>query len=50
VIDVYALQVFADSLNEQRRHDGGIYASGQRQQHFFVADLCADGIKLRCNE
>ena len=46
VIDVYAHEVPTDGFDEQGRHDGRIHAARKGQQHFFVADLGADGVYL----
>ena len=50
VVDVHADQLPAHRLDEQCGHDGGVHASGQRQQNLPVADLRADGLHLFFNK
>ena len=46
VVDMDAGQLLADGLDEQRRHDGGVHAAGQRQQDLLVPHLRADQFDL----
>jgi len=41
-IDKHAGQLIADGLVQQRRHDRGIHATGQAQQHLVIAYLLTD--------
>ena len=50
VVHVHADEVLADGLDEQRRHDRAIDATGKSQQHLAVADLLAYGLYLLVDE
>ena len=50
VVDVDTDELFADRLDQQRRDDRAVYAAGQRQQDFFVADLRAQFLYLLVDE
>ena len=46
VVDVHALELPADGLNEQRGDDGAVHAAGEGQQHLAGAYLRAQGLHL----
>ena len=46
VVDVHADEVFADRLDQERRHYGRIDPAGERQQHLFAAYLRLDRLYL----
>ena len=46
VVDVYALELPADGLNEQRGDDGRVHAAGEGQQDLAGAYLRAQGLDL----
>ena len=50
MIDEHAVQLRADGLMQQRRHDAGIHAAGQCQQHLVILHLRADLLDLRVDE
>ena len=50
VVHVHAGELFADGLDEQRGHHGGVHAARQGQQHLLVADLLADCGNLLVDE
>ena len=50
VVHVDADQLFADGLDEQRRHHRGVHAAGEGQQYLLVPHLGADGRYLVRNK
>ena len=46
MVDVNARELLADCFDEQRRDDGRIDAAGEREEHFFIADLTAQLCEL----
>ena len=50
MIDVYADKLLTDRLDQQRRDDGRVNSSGQREQYLLVSDLFPQGFELFLNK